>query len=181
MPFVKCRLLSISLNVSFSIANLHTLKKKLETLEGSTRRLIDSPFNRINFTSVAPDKAWNIEFSLAALVVHVADLAKDLALLPPHVVHSANGPHATDVSVGISTVQAVLVVQVNGDSERFFRALCPFEDLLRPVHPQEPMHFAIFHQLELRGVPQVVVCFAFFELSTRESRATFVFPIKKSI
>ena len=49
--------------------------------------------------------------------------------------NAAHGPHDTHVAVGVAAVEAVVVVEVQGDAERLLRGLCPLEDLLRPVHP----------------------------------------------
>ena len=46
------------------------------------------------FLSVLCFKVAHIKLALAAIVVHVADLAKDLTLGPALVVDAADGPHA---------------------------------------------------------------------------------------
>ena len=43
-----------------------------------------------------------------------------------------------------------LTVEVEGKLESLFRALRPLEDLLCPVHPEEPVHLALVHQLNLK-------------------------------
>ena len=42
-----------------------------------------------------------------------------------------------------------LTVEVESKLKSLFRALRPFEDLLCPVHPEEPVHLALVDQLDL--------------------------------
>lgn len=110
------------------------------------------------------DETLYIELAFAAVVVHVADLAENWSLFPSHVVHAADGPHAADVTTGISSVEAVLIVEVNGYLQSLFRILHPFEDLLSPVHAQEAVHLALAYQLALCRVPQIVTTASLLQL-----------------
>ena len=51
------------------------------------------------------------------------------------VVDPYDGPHAPDVAVGVAPVQAVVVVEVDGQGEGLLRRLGPLEDLFGPIHP----------------------------------------------
>lgn len=53
----------------------------------------------------------NVEFPLAAGVIHVPNLAKYFPLLPPHVVDTHHGPCTSRETVGISPIQLVLVIE----------------------------------------------------------------------
>lgn len=53
----------------------------------------------------------NVELPLAAGVIHVPNLAEYFPFLPPHVVDTHHGPCTPGKTVGISTIQLVLVVQ----------------------------------------------------------------------
>ena len=66
---------------------------------------------------------------------HSPYFPEDGPLSPPLVVDAAHGPHHTDVTVGVATVEAVVVVQVQGDAESLLRRLGPLEDLFGPIHP----------------------------------------------
>ena len=57
----------------------------------------------------------------------------------------------TNIAVGVSAVQTVLVVEVDGISERLLGTVCPLQDLLCPVHAQEAVHLAFNHQLLLHN------------------------------
>lgn len=52
-----------------------------------------------------------VELPFAAGVIHVSNLAENLALLPSHVVDAHHRPGAAREAVGIFPVQLVLVVQ----------------------------------------------------------------------
>ena len=49
-------------------------------------------------------------------------------------------------------------------NERRFWRFCPFQNLLRPIHPQESVQFSLTNQLELSCVPQIVVGSSFLKL-----------------
>lgn len=55
----------------------------------------------------------------------------------------------TDEPVGVLAVEGVAVVQVQGDGQGLLRGSRPLQDLLGPVHPQEPVHLALGHHLVL--------------------------------
>ena len=42
-----------------------------------------------------------------------------------------------------------LTVEVESELESLFRALGPLQDLLGPVHPEESVHLALSHELDL--------------------------------
>ena len=76
--------------------------------------------------------------------------------------------HATPaVAVGVAAVHLVSVVEVERDLERRLGVGAPFEDFLRPVHPQIIVHPARENHLFLRGVPERVVGLGGFELARR--------------
>merc|ERR1740125_55594 len=64
------------------------------------------------------DVGLEVELALASRVVHEADLAKDGALRPAHVVRAHDRPGAADVPVGVAPVEAVLVVEEDGTAQR---------------------------------------------------------------
>lgn len=53
----------------------------------------------------------HVELSLAAGVVHVPNLPENFSLLPAHVVDAHDGPRAAGETVGISSVQLVLIIE----------------------------------------------------------------------
>lgn len=53
----------------------------------------------------------HVELALAAGVVHVPNLPENFSLLPAHVVDAHDGPRAAGETVGISSVQLVLVIE----------------------------------------------------------------------
>mmetsp|Transcript_107095 Transcript_107095/g.308121 ORF Transcript_107095/g.308121 Transcript_107095/m.308121 type:complete len:319 (-) Transcript_107095:788-1744(-) len=103
------------------------------------------------------DESGDVELPLAAGVIHEADFAEDRALGPAHVVYPANAPHAAHIAVRVPAVELVAVVEPDRLGQRLLRARRPLEYLLRPVHPQETVHLALTHHLQLGRVPQIIV------------------------
>ena len=56
----------------------------------------------------------NIELGPASFVAHVTDLAEYRPFAPGPVVHSPDTPGYAALTVGVATVQGILVVEVNG-------------------------------------------------------------------
>ena len=79
----------------------------------------------VAFASISCNKCINLELAFAAIVVHVTDLTKNLPLTPTLVVDATYGPHATNISIRVSAVEAVAVVEV--------KRRC--QGLLRTGHP----------------------------------------------
>lgn len=48
----------------------------------------------VSLLAILPDKVCHIKLAFAAIVIHVANLAKNVSLLPALVVDAANRPHA---------------------------------------------------------------------------------------
>lgn len=53
----------------------------------------------------------HVKLSFAAGVVHVPNLPENFSLLPAHVVDAHDGPRAAGETVGVSSVQLVLVIK----------------------------------------------------------------------
>lgn len=110
--------------------------------------------NRVNASSEAVNKGRNVEFTLTAGIIHIANLAENVPLLPTceqtdqdgqnvssiqaveytHIVDAADGPHASDVAARIASIKAVLVVEVDSNPKGFFGAFGPLQDLFGPIH-----------------------------------------------
>ena len=57
---------------------------------------------------------FHVKFKCEAGAGHVADFPKNRPLPPGSVVHAANAPGNAGISVGVTTVQQVAVVEVKG-------------------------------------------------------------------
>ena len=57
---------------------------------------------------------FHVKFKCEAGAGHVADFPKNRPLPPGSVVHAANAPGNAGISVGITAIQQVAVIEVNG-------------------------------------------------------------------
>ena len=71
--------------------------------------------------------------------------------------NASNGPGDAGESVGVTTVDAVGVVEVDGDLIGFSGRGSPFENFFGPVHTHVAMHFAGGEHLCLGGIPSGVM------------------------
>ena len=88
--------------------------------------LVGGTFNGICPCTETVHECYHIKFTLAAFVIHVTNFAENFSFFPTHVMDTTDGPHAANIAVRISTVQTVPIIQMDGDSQSFFWALCPF-------------------------------------------------------
>ena len=54
----------------------------------------------------------HVKLSLTSIVVHEANLSENFPFLPPLIVHTTNGPHATNKTICIVPIQTKVVVEV---------------------------------------------------------------------
>ncbi len=66
-------------------------------------------------------KAIDIKFSSTAIQVHVTNLAEDRAVKPGPVMNPADTPGNARVTIGITAIQGVSVIEVNGIGQGLFR------------------------------------------------------------
>ena len=64
----------------------------------------------------------------------------------------------TNISIWVSSVEAVSIIEVDSDPECLLGALCPFQNLLCPIHTQETMEFTFRHKLLLENKTQRNKC-----------------------
>mmetsp|Transcript_14739 Transcript_14739/g.25662 ORF Transcript_14739/g.25662 Transcript_14739/m.25662 type:complete len:244 (+) Transcript_14739:266-997(+) len=106
----------------------------------------------------------DVKLAFAACVVHVADFPKHSALGPAHVMNANHAPHDPHIAPWVTSIQLVLVIQVDGHLNGLLRAGAPLQDFLGPVHAHEAVHFPQVHHLMLCRVPQLIVCSALLPL-----------------
>ena len=104
-----------------------------------------------------------IELPPRARARHVTHLAEKGPLHPWAVV-LAEAPEDPGVRVGVSPIEAVLVVEVHERFESGLVILRPPDDVLPPQHPYVVVHFSRRCHLALGGVPEFVVRLAGFKL-----------------
>ncbi len=86
-----------------------------------------------------------------------------IRLLPHFYHHNRVWKKHTNISVRVSTVQAVFVVQINRNFQSLLWRFGPFQNFFGPIHTKKTVHFAIFTKLLLRRIPQLIVRFRIFE------------------
>lgn len=89
------------------------------------------------------DKVINLELSLAAFIVHVADLAEHGSFSPALVVNTNNRPHAAYIPGWVSSIQTVAIVKSDGKLQGLLWGLRPLQYFLSPIHSQKAMHFPL--------------------------------------
>ena len=104
-------------------------------------------------------KSFYLKFTFTPFVIHVANLAEYCSLSPSLVVDAPDRPHASDVSIGIVSIETVAVVEIDramrNASEGFsVHSSIFFAQYMRKNH----VHLPCLEELNLRRVPQIVVC-----------------------
>mmetsp|Transcript_55943 Transcript_55943/g.109489 ORF Transcript_55943/g.109489 Transcript_55943/m.109489 type:complete len:289 (+) Transcript_55943:632-1498(+) len=92
--------------------------------------------------------------------------------------NAPDAPHASHISVGVPPVELVPVIQVDGPLERQSRVGAPLENLLCPIHPEEPVHLPFLRHLELGGVPQIVMRLSLLQIFQTVDHVALVLLVK---
>ena len=88
----------------------------------------------LSFLLITRDEGDDVKLPLTPLIVHVANFTKDWSLCPSLIVKTAYGPKTSNISVWISSIVAVFVIEVNGMRQSNVWGRSPFENLLCTIH-----------------------------------------------
>jgi hypothetical protein len=66
---------------------------------------------------ISSDIGFDVELAGAAVGIHVSDLAIDRTLEPCSVMHAPYAPGNAHISIWITSIKSVSVIQVNTDGE----------------------------------------------------------------
>lgn len=106
----------------------------------------------------------DVEFFLAAVSVHIADFPEDRTIEPRAIMDATDRPHDPGVTIGVTPIEFVAIVECDGDPYSLFWIFGPFEDFLGPVHTHITVNFSGTKQFILCSVPEGVMCTRLIEL-----------------
>jgi len=90
----------------------------------------------------------------------------------------SNTPGDSSISIRVSSIQFVFIIQIDCSLKGFFGRFAPFENLLCPVHPHIAVHFPSSEEFYLAGVPEGIVCPPCFQFFQCKDMTSLIMPVR---